>query len=339
MLLPALLAAALLALPPGVDPALFPGADTRDPVEIELAGLSELYPGGVLHKPPQQLQVANLGRLPKSVELPRNVYYMRVYDLKVSKTQLADALANNALLIVDFRYVYAEAPDAEDIADTLAKAGLTSVPVHGLGTLHEPADLPAPSNGDKTPPLVLVLVNGQTAGTLETWLAAFQEKESVLAVGTPTAGQPGSYHPAPGHPDYFLLDGELQPESGSVAGVGLQPRFVVEVTPEQNKLAYDRVESGTDVSAMLRRDRVMAAAAAIVPSPASGTAPPATTPTPSTSPATPAVEAGDLVLQRAVDVVAALQILGRVPSLKPAGASKALDAAPATGSTSNPARN
>jgi hypothetical protein len=337
MPLPIFLAAALLALPPGVDPTLFPGADTRDPAEVQLAGLAELYPGGVLHKAPQDLQVANLGRLPKSVELPRNVFYVRVYDLKVSKTQLADALTNNPMVIVDFRYVYAEAPDAEEFADDLAKAGLTCSPVHGLGTMHEPADLPAPTSADKPAPLVLVLVNGQTAGPLEAWLAAFQETESVLAVGTATAGQPGTYHPAPDHPDYYVIDGELLPESGSVLGTGLQPRFIVEVTPEQNKLAYDRVESGaTDVPAMLRRDRVTTAAAAIAPAPAAGTAPPGAAPAASIVPAT-IEEVGDPVLQRAVDVVAALQVLGRVPSLKAPGASKATDAA--AGSSSSPARN
>jgi hypothetical protein len=339
MPLPVFLAAALLALPPGVDPTLLPGADTRDPDEIELAGLAALYPGSILHHPPQDLQVANLGRFPKSVELLRNalnIYYVRVYDLKSSKSQLADALASNPLLIIDFRYVVAEAPDAEDFADALARAGLASGPVHAVGagsSIHEPADLPAPVNPDKPAPLVLVLVNGQTAGPLEAWLAAFQEKESVLAVGRPTAGQPGVYQPAPGHQDYYIISGELQPESGSVAGTGLLPRFEVDVTPEQNKLAYDRVESGTDVSAMLRRDHVTAAAAANAqtPAPANGTAAPGTTPA---SPAA-ASDAGDPVLQRAVDVVAALQVLGRVPSLKPANASKAADAAPA-GASSGP---
>jgi hypothetical protein len=250
------------------------------------------------------------------------------------------------MLIVDFRYVVANAADAEEFADALAKAGLASEPVHGVGTLHDPADLPAPANADRPAPLVLVLVNGQTAGALEAWLEAFQEKESVLAVGTLTAGQPGTYHTTPGHTDYYLLDGELQPDSGSIAGTGLKPRFEVEVTPEQNKLAYDRVESGTDVLAMLRRDRVTTAANAIAPAPApaNGTATPSTIPaaTPA-APITPAVapaeEVGDPVLQRAVDVVAALQVLGRVPSSKPDSAGKASNAAPAAGSASSPARN
>ncbi len=339
------LAAAMLALPPDVNSTLFPGVDTRDPAEIELAGLAALYPGGVLHQPPQKLQDANLGRLPKSVELPRNalnINYVRVYDLHVSKKQLEDALAANTMLIIDFRYVYAEAADAEDFADDLAKAGLASVPLRGVGTIHNPADLPMPANPDRPPPLVLVLVNGQTAGTLEAWLEAFQEKESVLAVGTPTAGQPGTYHTAPGHTDYYILDGELEPDqeispdSVSVLGTGLKPRFAVEVTPEQNKRAYALVENGTDVLAMLRRDHVTAAAAALAPAPTNSTSIPATQAAPATS-ATTTEDVGDPVLQRAVDVVAALQVLGRVPSSKPADPGKA--GSTAAGSSTSPARN
>ena len=246
MPLPVFLAAALLALPPGVDPTLLPGADTRDPAEIRTGRARGALPRQRAAPAAAGFAGGEFGTVAqvRRVAAQRSIY-VRVYDLKFSKSQLAEALASNPLLIVDFRYVVADAPDAEDFADALAKAGLASVPVHGRGhDSHEPADLPAPVNPDKPAPLVLVLVNGQTAGPLEAWLAAFQEKESVLAVGTPTAGQPGAYQPAPGHPDYYIISGELQPESGSVAGTGLQPRFEVEVTPEQNKLAYDRVESG-----------------------------------------------------------------------------------------------
>jgi hypothetical protein len=339
MPLPAILAAALLAapLPPEVNPVLFPGADTRDATEIQLAGLAELYPGRILHKAPITLRTGSQHLPPFEQSLPRGVTYLRVYDLSVSEAKLAESL-NNPLVIVDLRYVAADAPTAEEFADTLAKAGLACEAVHGLGDLKDPADLPAPLNPDKTPPLVLVLVNKQTAGPLEAWLAAFQSKQSVLAVGTTTAGQPGSYFPATGHTDFFILSGEMVPDAiGSIAGSGLKPQFSVDITPEQDYLAYQKAESNRDVSALLRHDRILAAAPASAPAVASSSTPPAATaPVASATPAPASEEVGDLVLQRAVDVVAALQVLGRAPSLKPAGTVKAPDAVAAP---TSPAKN
>jgi hypothetical protein len=87
---------------------------------------------------------------------------------------------------------------------------------------------------------------------------------------------------------------------------------------------------------MLRRDHVTAAASALVAAPANGTSAPATQ---AASPGAAATteDVGDPVLQRAVDVVAALQVLGRVPSSKPTDPGKAGSAA--TDSTTSPARN
>ncbi|HTB63200.1 MAG TPA: hypothetical protein VK737_06390 [Opitutales bacterium] len=350
MPLPVILAAALLAapLPPEVNPALFPDADQHDATEIQLAGLAELYPGRILHQAPITLRTGSVGLPPFEQSLPRGVTYLRVYDLAVSEAKLTETLTN-PLVIIDLRYVTADAPTAEAFADTLAKTGLDSAPVHGLGEVKDPADLPPPTSADKAPPLVLVLVNKQTSGPLEAWLAAFQAKQSVLAVGTTTAGQPGSYFPSTNHTDFFIISGELVPDSGSVVGSGLKPQFSVEVTPEQDYLAYQKAESNRDVSALLRQYRTLAATPAPAPVTASGTvaqtaspALPATT-APATTPAAASVsttseEVGDLVLQRAVDVVAALQVLGRAPSLKAPGAVKALDAAPAN-ALATPAKN
>ncbi len=316
MLAFAFMALAALPLPPETNPDLFPGADQYSAAEVELAGMMALYPGHILHGPPRDNDPANTTRPPKMAQLPREVYYLRIYDLGASLTQIAQCL-NQQLVILDFRYVTADAAASEAFAGLLAKAGLASAPVHGIGSIKEPEPLPPAKAEDKDhpPPVVLALVNGQTSGPLEAWLEAFQEKESVLAVGAPTAGQPGKYDKYDGQPGYFIITGELRPESGSLTGVGLKPRFLVDVTPQQNDVAYFTVERGTvDVSTMLRRERTTTTAA------------PAATGNTTTAPATQSVtvttEASDLVLQRAVDVVAALQVLGRVPASKDAGAAK-----------------
>jgi len=332
----ALVAAALLAaLPPGVDPALFPGADTRDPVEIQLAGLAQLYPGHILLKPQQDLKVGSLGRLPYEVTLRRgnsDVTYLRIYDLKVSKAKLVESL-NNPVVIIDLRYVFADVTDSKDFADALAKAGLASESVHNAGNFANPTDLPAPSAPDKVVPLVLVIVNGETAGPLEAWLAAFQSKQSILAVGMPTAGQPGEYKQATDHDGFYILQGELQPESGSIAGTGLKPAFPVAVTPEQDYLAYQRFENNpSDASAMLRHEKT---SSAVAPAPVQSSATAAansttTSQSQSTQTATTTDEPGDPVLQHAMDVIAALQVLNRVPKLPPAAKPAGTTAATAT---------
>ncbi len=309
------LCVAAVPLPPGVSPDLFPGAADVPTAEVQLAGIAALYPGHILHAPPLANDPANTGRAPLISDLPRNTTYLRIYDLGAAHTlqSLSDALAKYPAVILDLRYVVADEKAAAAFAQVLSRAGLASAPLHGLGEMPEPDALPGPGvqDANHTPPVVLAMVNGKTAGPLEAWLEVFQEKESMLAVGTTTAGQPGIYDKYLGFPDYYIIKGELQPESGSLVGIGLKPRFLVEVTPEQNYLAYTSVERGTvDIASMLRHDRTTAVA-----TPA-GTGAAATT-------TTTTVEAADPVLQRAVDVVAALQVLGRVPSSTTTGAAKA----------------
>jgi len=306
-----------LPLPPNVNAELFPGADGHSATDAEVAGVAALYPGRVLHTPPRINDPANAGRAPKTTDLltPHEVTYIRIYDLEASINEIAKNLKKPAL-ILDFRYVVADEVASRKLAEALNKAGLDSAPVHGVGAMLEPEPLSAVSATDKDhpKPVVLAIVNRLTAGPLEAWLEAFQEKESVQAVGEPTAGQPAIFRTYDGHPDYFIIQGELRPESGSIVGTGLQPRFSVETTLEQNYLAYSRVERGTvDVANMLRHEHTAVAATA------SGTSAGILAQQQS---AAAAMEAGDPVLQRAVDVVAALQVLGRLPSSKDTGPAK-----------------
>lgn len=305
---PLLLSAALLALPPGVDPTLFPDVDKVTTEEIELAGLASLYPGRILHETPHTLDANDQGRKPAAYDLPRNLSYLRVYDLGASLPQIAQLLADKPALILDLRYVCADAKAAEGFAGVLSAAGLDYNLVHGEGdTMPEPGKLPTRDPKITKPtPVVLALVNGMTAGPVEAWLEAFQEKDSVLLVGTPTAGQPAHYKPIPANPGYFIIDGELLPVSGSLVGSGVKPRFPVDVTPEQSYDTYFFVERGGVITTLLRHDTNT------TPAPAK----PATTATPAPIPqSVPVEEIADPVLQRAVDVVAALQVLGRLPSL------------------------
>jgi hypothetical protein len=312
---PLLLSAVLLALPPGIDPALFPDVDKLPAGEIELAGLASLYQGRILHEAPHTLDDQDKGREPKLYALPRNLNYLRVFDLGKALPQIGEQLKENPALILDLRFVWADAKDAADFAGVLSQAGLEYDDVHAEGDgLPEPGKLPAPDPKDTKPaPVVLVLVNGLTAGPLETWLAAFQQKESVLLVGTPTAGQSAHYKPMPDHPGYYIIDGDLLlgPVSSSISlvGKGVQPRFLVDVTPEQSYTAYHFLDNRDDIATLLRHDATTPA-----PAPAKIATPALSAPIPQS---VPTQEISDPVLQRAVDVVAALQVLGRLPSSSP----------------------
>jgi hypothetical protein len=311
-----------------VDPALFPDAAARPPSEIELAGLSVLYPGRVLREAPLTGDVGNEGRAPQVWELGRGdqphwVTLVRIYDLGTAGPKLGELLTR-ANVILDLRYVSGNATDAESFAGILSKAGLASVPMQAAGALTAPADLPHGTVAEAHPltaPPILVLTNGKTAGPIEAWLAAFQAKESLLAVGTPTAGQPGVYKAADATSPYYVLAGELQPGARSIAGTGLQPRFPVEVMPEQNFRAYTDVEHGTEPATLLRRDTLTTQAQIAPPGNAAPTANVANS-------QSAKEESGDPVLQRAVDIVAALQLLGRMPASAPATAGAATEPAP-----------
>jgi hypothetical protein len=303
----------LPALPPGLDPTLFPDLASHTDNERDWAGLSVLYPGRVLHPPevPRVPDPANAGRPPflSDKSLPHGCTYLRVYDLSAALPKLTEQLEHpRPGLIVDLRYVVADAAAAEKLADLLARYGYASAPVQALGSLPAPARLPDASHLATAP--IFVLVNGGTAGPLEAWLSAFQAKGSVLAVGTPTAGQPGTYAPAEGAPAYYVMTGELQPATGSLAGAGLQPRFAVTVTAEQNYRAYMEFERDPDPTLLLRGEPGAPAASGPTSSDNGNL-----TVTPPSSVSTVGGEAAvDPVLQRAVDVVAALQTLGGMAS-------------------------
>jgi hypothetical protein len=292
--------------------------------QVELAGLASLYPGRILPAAPHAMDDLDKGREPMLADsLSRNLNYLRVYDLGVALPQIAKLLKDKPALILDLRFMWADAKDAEAFADVLAQAGLESTPVHGVGGgIPEPVKIPSRDVNDTSPvPVVLALVNGLTSGPIEAWLAAFQETDSLPLVGTPTAGQPAHYNPIENDPGYYMIDGELRPASGSLLGKGVAPHFVVAVTPQQSYDAYFFVERGGDIKTLLRHDT----AAAPAPAPAK----PASTAAPAPIPqSVPIEEISDPALQRAVDVVAALQVLGRLPSSTAPAASARATTAP-----------
>ncbi|MEM8549968.1 MAG: hypothetical protein AAGF10_04195 [Verrucomicrobiota bacterium] len=233
--------------------------------ELKWRGLATLYPGKVLTEPPASF-APHSPREPLEVKLPYEVTYLRIYDLPLAMEAI-EAVAGQNKLVLDLRYLHSEQPEA------LAKL---------LRQMR--GDFPA-----------MILVNHRTSGELEIALADLQAAEKVLTIGTHTAGQTGTYRPVPELDGFFVLEDEsLTAEGESLLGTGLTPRISVTVAPKDDFRAYELVERGTSVEAVLGMDLSDDSANS------------------SEAEDTEEVPA-DAILQRALDVIVALQVLGKLP--------------------------
>jgi hypothetical protein len=273
----------------GVDLRYFPSVEHYDDEEIRLHGLATLYPGRVLFEDPSlSLSTASESRESARVEdLPRDIKYIRLYRLDEAQAVLEEHQAHPAL-IVDFRYLRSELA-AVPILDAFAQDEWLS----GLTTSgHAPEGLIEKTDGRftqrDTP--VIVLCNRETAGPFEAVLNKLQRAGAIIAVGEPTAGRTGFYEKT----KYaaWTLHGEIRPdEATSLVGVGFQPRIHIKTGAEENYLSYHLYEAGTSIVRLLRQENHTA----------------------TDSQSDEALDTDkiepDPVLQRGVDIVAALQVL------------------------------
>lgn len=276
----------------GQDATLFPSLSDYSDEVIRLHGLAELYPGRVLFEDPQ-LATTTESRVATRVEdLPRAIKYIRLYRLDEAKSVLAEFHTHPAL-ILDFRFLKSE----QAAVDTLA-AFTPSQTLQSLTTIGSvPADLITLSDGSTaqrdTP--VIVLCNRETAGPFEAVLHQLQQTGAIIAVGEPTAGRTGFYKKT-AH-NTWVLNGELRPDNEtSLVGVGFEPRIQLEIDVEENYLSYHLYEAGTDIAQLLRQDDRIDISHETLESDSVLTEP-------------------DRILQRGVDIIAALQILQQQPEL------------------------
>jgi sulfur carrier protein ThiS len=141
---------------------------------------------------------------------------------------------------------------------------------------------------------VIVLCNRETAGPFEAVLAKLQQHGAIIGVGEATAGRTGFYEKSDHHT--WILHGEIRPdEATSLVGTGFQPRIQLEINSEENYLSYHLYEAGTTIEQLLSQKNTM--------------------------PNNEAMEVEgvlikpDRILQRGVDIIAALQILQQQPEL------------------------
>jgi hypothetical protein len=276
----------------GQDAALFPALSDYGDEAIRLHGLAALFPNHVLFEEPQ-LETTSESRVAARVEdLPRAIKYIRLYRLDEAKSVLAEFQTHSAL-ILDVRFLKSNHTAVDTLSGfATAKQAKTLTTV---GTV--PADLSTSGEASSTvrDSPVIVLCNRETAGPFEAVLHQLQAAGAIIAVGEPTAGRSGFYRKASANA--WILCGEVRPDSDtSLVGVGFEPRIRLESDAKENYLSYHLYEAGTDILQLLRNED-------------------------SSSDSDPAREADsssiepDRILQRGVDIIAALQILQQQPEL------------------------
>lgn len=144
---------------------------------------------------------------------------------------------------------------------------------------------------------IIVLINHQTSGPWETQLADLQVAQKIITVGIATAGNTGVYDPFWESPTYYRLTDEILPQNNeSILQTGLIPNVTLAVRLDDDYKSYYAINKGYKISDMIRLsydDTENEDESATQP--------------------TGKAILNDTILQRAVDIIVALQILGDLP--------------------------
>lgn len=272
----------------------FPDISEQSPEKIFLEGMVTLYPGRILDKAPESSNATPI-REPLTEALPRGITYMRVYDFESAEEQIKENIEIPAL-IIDLRYLHGDYVSAVSFLSLLGMPnelqieGKYNIPKFASSDLSKP---------ERHHP-VIILVNHRTRGAIEAALESLQIAGKIMTVGTHTAGATGSYEPVPSIEGFWVITGSVQSSNGSsLLGVGLTPDVPVSVTPEEDFTGYQLIESGSSAESILRSE---------LP-----TLDPASDDSDNSDDNSNGLKPVDHIMQRAVDIIIALQILGKLP--------------------------
>lgn len=279
-----------------VDTKFFPNLDQHTDETIQLRGLASLYPGTIFFEAPELSTRSQRQEAAKVETLPNKITYVRIYRLEEAIAAIQKTMDQPAL-ILDLRYLQSESSgvklanllNSEPAVKSLTAVG--KVPAKIQDALDE---LSIAATKRSYP--AIVLCNRETAGPFEAILQILQSNGCIIGVGEATAGRTGFYTNL--NDQAWVIEGELRPTPKmSLIKTGFVPRIEIEATPESNYLSYNIYEAGTPITRVLRNgnlltskdkkdDKVDSEAEKFEP---------------------------DAVLQRGVDIVAALQVLQQLP--------------------------
>jgi hypothetical protein len=292
----------------------FPGLHERSQGELLLAGLRSLFPKRILVSPPQ-------AELPEPVAplvrpIGRDGTYIRVFNLAEALPEIERHLTRQVLLL-DFRFLSADLESTMALGALLTRQSRVRLQVIGdypvQGVRLENGAVVANGRHLRRPnQAVFTLSNHETRGPIEALLQQLKHDGDTISVGTGSAGQTAAFRQFPELPSYYLIRGEIRgAEGSSLLENGFVPRVSVTVSQEEDLIGYSslrgevtleqvvqaRVTKPRFDEARLLRER--------------GDRSPLQ---PETAPQQEDEEspALDLVLQRAMNIVKALQALGQI---------------------------
>ncbi len=297
-------------------PEFFPGLQERSEAELILAGLRSIYPERILEEPPRS-------ELPEPAapivrKLGNSGNYVRVLSLPEALPVIEQHLSQDILLL-DLRFLSADLDNALQLAALLSRQPQLTLRVAG--------DYPASGETDADGLLsvesrqlrgpkqaVFILSNHQTRGPLEAVLDQLKHDGDIISIGTASAGQTAVFNQFPNLPSYYLMTGEIRAADGdSIVESGFAPRVEVSVAPNDDLIGYSSLREDVSIEQVVqaRVDKTRFDEARLLRERGLDTSA-----TPESDEEDEAKEEEDLpldlILQRAMNIVKALQALGEI---------------------------
>jgi hypothetical protein len=297
-------------------PTFFPGIETLPDHRMVLEGLAALYPGKILKNLPSES--GQKVQMPKIHNIPRGITYARVYHLNGDLSVLTKHIDDPAL-IIDLRFVDSELDDSLAFGRML---GLRSqVRLETRGRYRNPPLLPSelvmepPSEATHREAPILILTNRGTTGPLEAVLDAIQAQNEIITIGESTGGQTGRYHKIEVDPPYYVIAGEIRAAGGrSLVHHGFRPEIEVPVEPARDYRAYYALERGIHMQRLISFDLDESDSALNTAPAASANLDAPEDPLNGQAKSSSSTALADPILQRAVNIIVALQVLRSVPT-------------------------
>lgn len=298
---------------PDLFPAeFFPSLSTVSETELLLAGLRSRYPERILTEVPAA-EVPDPAP-PVVRELAGGGTYIRVKHLAEALPVIQEHLSES-LLLLDLRFLTTDFDSALDLGALLTRQEALNLAVAGsypVDSAYLDGDtISVPSKeirqADQT---VFTLTNHETRGPLEAVLAQLKNDDDIISVGISSPGETADFQPFPGFDSYYLIRGEIRPsDKNSLVESGFVPRVQVEADPHADQVAYRSLRESVSLEDLVqtRVDKPRFDEARLLRGDLPGT-PAQDDEEESDEPDLPR----DTILQRALNIVKALQALGRI---------------------------